>query len=170
LANISSLHDAADRRVFDSVVVITDRIVLDRQLQANIYEFEHKQGVVEKIEDDSTQLANALKAGIPIIITTLQKFLFVRKKTEELKAGRYAVIVDEAHSSQSGEAAAELKGVLAKDHILREAEEHMEEHGFMEDWQETMLREMAKRSKHQPNLSSSRSPPRRSPRRCGYSV
>lgn len=149
---LSSLHDGQDRKVFDSVVVITDRIVLDRQLQATIYDFEHKQGVVEKIEQDSTQLAEALKNGVPVIITTLQKFPFVRKKTEELKAGRYSVIVDEAHSSQSGEAAAELKGVLAKDHIADQAKAAMEEQGLTEDWQETMLREMAKRSQ-QPNLS-----------------
>jgi type I restriction enzyme R subunit len=149
---LASLHDAQDQKVFDSVVVITDRIVLDRQLQDSIYEFEHKQGVVEKIDQDSTQLAEALKNGTPIIVTTLQKFPFVRKKTEELKTGRYAVIVDEAHSSQSGEAAAELKGVLAKDHIEHQAEEAMAERGLTEDWQETMLREMAKRSQ-QPNLS-----------------
>jgi type I restriction enzyme, R subunit len=149
---LSSLHDEQDRKVFDSVVVITDRIVLDRQLQDTIYQFEHKQGVVQKIDEDSTQLAEALNTGTPIIITTLQKFPFVRKKTEELKSGRYAVIVDEAHSSQSGEAAAELKGVLAKDNIAKQAGEAMEEHGFSEDWQDAMLREMAKRAQ-QPNLS-----------------
>ena len=149
---LASLHDAQDRKIFDSVVVITDRVVLDRQLQDNIYEFEHKQGVVEKIDQDSSQLAEALKNGTPIIITTLQKFSFVRKKTEELKSGRYAVIVDEAHSSQSGEAAAELKGVLAKEHIAQQAEAAMADRGLTEDWQETMLREMAKRSQ-QPNLS-----------------
>ena len=62
------------------------------------------------------------------------------------------MIVDEAHSSQSGEAAAEMKGILAKDHIAKQAAEAMEEKGFTEDWQDTMLREMAKRTQ-QPNLS-----------------
>lgn len=149
---LSSLHDAQDHKIFDSVVVITDRIVLDRQLQDTIYQFEHKQGVVQKIDEDSTQLAEALKTGTPIIITTLQKFPFVRRKTEELKSGRYAVIVDEAHSSQSGEAAAEMKGILAKDHIAKQATAAMTERGYTEDWQDTMLREMAKRAQ-QPNLS-----------------
>ena len=149
---LSSLHDAQDQKVFDSVVVITDRIVLDRQLQDTIYQFEHKQGVVQKIDEDSSQLAEALRTGTPVIITTLQKFPFVRKKTEELKNGRYAVIVDEAHSSQSGEAAAEMKGILAKDHIAEQAKAAMEERGYTEDWQDTMLREMAKRAQ-QPNLS-----------------
>jgi len=108
--------------------------------------------VVQKIDEDSSQLADALRTGTPIIITTLQKFPFVRKKTEELKNGRYAVIVDEAHSSQSGEAAAEMKGILAKDHIAEQAKAAMEERGYTEDWQDTMLREMAKRAQ-QPNLS-----------------
>ena len=71
---LSSLHDARDQRLFDSVVVITDRVVLDRQLQNTIYQFDHRQGVVQKIDEDSRQLAEALEAGVPIIITTLQKF------------------------------------------------------------------------------------------------
>ena len=63
--------------MFDSVVVITDRVVLDRQLQNTIYQFDHRQGVVRKIDEDSRQLAEALGGGVPIIITTLQKFPFV---------------------------------------------------------------------------------------------
>jgi type I restriction enzyme R subunit len=74
---LSSLHNERDQRLFDSVVVITDRVVLDRQLQNTIYQFDHRQGVVQKIDEDSRQLAEALEAGVPIIITTLQKFPFV---------------------------------------------------------------------------------------------
>lgn len=74
---LSSLHDAADRQVFDSVIVVTDRVVLDRQLQNTIYQFDHRQGVVVKIEEESRQLAEALENAVPIIITTLQKFPFV---------------------------------------------------------------------------------------------
>src|SRR4051812_24972934 len=106
---MASLHDAADRKVFDSVIVITDRVVLDQQLQETIYQFEHKHGVVQKIDEDSEQLANAVKSGVPVIITTLQKFPFVTKKVGELPGRKYAVIIDEAHSSQSGEAAVEMK-------------------------------------------------------------
>lgn len=149
---LSSLHNDRDERVFDSVIVITDRVVLDRQLQDNIYDFEHKQGVVQKIDHDSTQLAAALKTGVPIIITTLQKFPFVRQKTEELSTGRYAVIVDEAHSSQSGEAAAEVKGVLSREHIAAKAAEILADRGLTEDWEETMAADMARRGQ-QPNLS-----------------
>ena len=81
---LASLHDAKDQKVFDSVIVVTDRRVLDQQLQNTIYQFEHKQGVVQKIDEDSTQLAEALKSGVPIIITTLQKFPFVTEKVGAL--------------------------------------------------------------------------------------
>ncbi len=71
---LSSLHDADNKKIFDTVVVITDRRVLDQQLQDTIYQFEHKQGVVQKIDEDTRQLVNALMTGTPIIISTVQKF------------------------------------------------------------------------------------------------
>ena len=74
---LASLHTAADEKVFDCVVVITDRRVLDRQLQDAIYQIEHAQGVVKAIDQDSQQLAQALVDGTKIVITTLQKFPFV---------------------------------------------------------------------------------------------
>lgn len=114
---LASLHDANDDKVFDSVIVVTDRRVLDRQLQDTIYQFEHKQGVVEKIDKDSGQLAKALEHGTPIVITTLQKFPFVTEKIGSLPGRRYAVIVDEAHSSQSGEAARTLRQVLGASQV-----------------------------------------------------
>jgi type I restriction enzyme R subunit len=159
---LSSLHDAQDRRLFDSVVVITDRVVLDRQLQNTIYQFDHRQGVVQKIDEDSRQLAEALEAGVPIIITTLQKFPFVSGQLAKLsdargEAGRshlptrrYAVIIDEAHSSQSGETATELKGVLGGAELRRKAQEMAEEEGAVE--LERLFRSMAKRGR-QPNMS-----------------
>jgi type I restriction enzyme R subunit len=111
---LSSLHDTGDRPVFDKVVVITDRLVLDRQLQETIYQFEHAHGVVVRIDKHSGQLAEALAgAQARVIVTTLQKFPFVLEKVGELPARRYAVIVDEAHSSQTGEAAADLRRVLS---------------------------------------------------------
>jgi len=109
---LANLHDANDQTVFSSVIVITDRRVLDRQLQDTIYQFEHAQGVVERIRENSAQLAAALETGKRIIITTLQKFPFVLEKTTEIGGRRFAVIVDEAHSSQTGEAAKQLKEVL----------------------------------------------------------
>ena len=159
---LSSLHNERDERIFDSVVVITDRVVLDRQLQNTIYQFDHRQGVVQKIDEDSRQLAEALESGVPIIITTLQKFPFVSdqlfKLAEERGKGsrgylptrKYAVIIDEAHSSQSGETATELKGVLGGAELRRKARELAEEEGEVE--LERLFRSMAKRGR-QPNMS-----------------
>lgn len=148
---LASLHGKGDEKVFDSIVVITDRLILDRQLQDTIYQFEHKQGVVNKIDKDSTQLAEALSSGVPIVITTLQKFPFVTEKIGALPKRRYAVIVDEAHSSQSGESATELKGVLAGAAIVEEARERATEEGLT-DYEEEIIRTMAKRGR-QPNIS-----------------
>ncbi|MBW2631893.1 MAG: type I restriction endonuclease subunit R [Deltaproteobacteria bacterium] len=148
---LSSLHNDKDEKVFDSVIVVTDRLVLDQQLQNTIYQFEHKSGVVQKIDIDSSQLAEALATGTPIVITTLQKFPFVTEKIGELPARTYAVIIDEAHSSQGGESATELKGVLAGAAIKEEAKAKAEEEG-LPDYEEEILRTMAKRGK-QPNIS-----------------
>jgi type I restriction enzyme R subunit len=110
---LSSLHNEQDERIFDSVIVVTDRKVLDNQLQNTIYQFEHKTGVVQKVDKDSSQLASAISYGTHIIITTLQKFPFVLEKVGDLPDRKYAVIVDEAHSSQGGEASKKLKEVLS---------------------------------------------------------
>lgn len=146
---LASLHDDQDQRVFDSVVVVTDRRVLDHQLQANIYQFEHKQGVVQKIDENSQQLAEALSSGTPIIITTLQKFPFVTEKIGKLPGRRYALIVDEAHSSQTGEAARAMKEVLAVN-SLADAELDGQEND--EDVEDRLVRVMQSRGK-QKNLS-----------------
>ena len=111
---LANLHDANDQKVFDSVVVITDRKVLDQQLQATISQFEHKAGVVQKVDENSQQLADALNAGVPVIVTTLQKFPFILDKVGALKGKKFALIVDEAHSSQSGSAAQNLRKALSK--------------------------------------------------------
>lgn len=158
---LSSLHDAHDARVFDSVIVITDRLVLDRQLQNSIYQFDHRQGVVQKIDEDSRQLAEALQAGVPIIVTTLQKFPFVAAQLtkpaeergdtgNELPTRRYAVIIDEAHSSQSGETATELKSVLGGAELREYARQLAEDEGQIE--LESLFRAMAKRGRR-PNMS-----------------
>ena len=159
---LSSLHDVQSQRVFDSVIVITDRIVLDQQLQDTIYQFEHKRGVVQKIDESSGQLAQALENAIPIIITTLQKFPFVsrqllkmaEKRGEEhsgrLPTRRCAVIVDEAHSSQGGETATDLKEVLGGDALHEEAKRKAAEEGM--ESIAGLFRSMAKRGR-QANLS-----------------
>ncbi len=110
---LSSLHNAENTKVFDKVVVITDRVVLDKQLQDTIYQFEHAHGVVQKIDESSTQLAETLAGeSARIIITTLQKFPFILDKVSDLATRSYAILVDEAHSSQTGETAKDLRKVL----------------------------------------------------------
>ncbi len=112
---LSNLHDANDKKVFDSVVVITDRRVLDKQLQETISQFEHKTGVVQVISENSAQLAKALNDGAPIVVTTLQKFGFILDAVSGLGKRNFALIIDEAHSSQSGAAARKLREALTKD-------------------------------------------------------
>ena len=159
---LASLYNEQNQRVFDSVIVISDRRVLDQQLQDTIYQFEHRQGVVEKIDDNSRQLAQALESAVPIIITTLQKFPFVTRqliklaeqRNEEssgiLPTRRFAVIIDEAHSSQSGETVTELKGVLGGQALQAEARNRAQEEGL--EHLEELFRNLVKRS-HQSNLS-----------------
>lgn len=112
---LSNLHNAANVPVFDKVIVITDRVVLDRQLQDTIFQFDHVAGVVRKIDEDSQQLAEALTgSAAKVVITTLQKFPYVLDRVAKLGDRRYAVIIDEAHSSQSGESANALKKALGR--------------------------------------------------------
>ena len=163
---LASLHDAHEEKVFHSVVVVTDRRVLDQQLQNTIYQFEHKTGVVEKIDEDTRQLARALSGGTPIIISTIQKFPFIARAHARLEADgedvkldtagkRFAVIVDEAHSSQSGETAMTLRGMLNRDGIEAAVAAQLsdeEDDELDEATRAAILREAQKRAR-QPNLS-----------------
>ena len=150
---LSTLHDDQDKRIFDSIVVITDRRVLDRQLQTTIRQFEQTLGVVENIDQTSRQLRQALEEGKTIIVTTLQKFPVIAAEIGALPGQRFAVIVDEAHSSQSGESTKSLKSVLASG-SLEEAESA--EAGSQtpeEELESAVLAEMEKRGRL-PNLST----------------
>ena len=150
---LQSLHDEHDHKMFDSVVVVTDRRVLDKQLQDTIYQFEHKAGVVQCIDQHSDQLATALERGTPIIITTLQKFPFVTEKVGQLPQRKYAIIVDEAHASQTGEAAREMKAVLGSaslEQLLAQAE--TDEAGEVPTYEDEIVKVMLSRGK-QNNLS-----------------
>ncbi len=153
---LTSLHNEMNERIFDSVIVVTDRKVLDQQLQNTIYQFEHKAGVVKRIDKDSAQLATALDYGSNIIITTLQKFPFVVDKVGQLPDRKYAVIIDEAHSSQGGKASTKLKEVLAVQDLAHAAEAEAT-YGDEDYSEEDFIREEVERSatirgKHQ-NLS-----------------
>jgi len=117
---LADLHDAQHNKLFDSVLVVSDRTVLDAQLQEAIFDFERTTGVVASITNEtgskSAQLGQALKDGKKIIVCTIQTFPFALQAVQELAATegkRFAVIADEAHSSQTGEAAAKLKQLLS---------------------------------------------------------
>jgi len=147
---LASLHDAQDTKLFNSVIVVTDRTVLDAQLQDTIYQFEHKTGVVAKIDAKagvkSEQLATALLNRTPIIIVTLQTFPFALEaiRTQgSLRTRRFAVIADEAHSSQTGSAANALSKVLTAE---------QREEGEEVSAEDVLLAEMEDRATH-PNIS-----------------
>lgn len=125
---LASLHNSSDEQIFNSVIVVTNRIVLDSQLQETINSFEHIPGLVECIDDSkhSRNLADALNDKKRIIICTIQKFLFAYKDIDKIKGRKFAIIVDEAHQGQSGESAKTLKkalidlGVAIKDYAEME--------------------------------------------------
>lgn len=150
---LSGLHDAKDEKIFQSVIIVTDRRVLDSQLQNTVYQFDHVEGVVQKIDKNAQQLKDAIEAGTGIIITTLQKFPVIYK---EVQTGhnRFAIIIDEAHSSQTGDAAKKLKRALA------DTEKALEEYADMEyaeeenqkDDEDKLLDELASHGVHE-NMS-----------------
>ncbi|MFK2823662.1 type I restriction endonuclease subunit R [Arcobacter sp. YIC-80] len=121
---LSKLHDEEENPIFDSVLVLTDRKVLDKQLQDAIYQLDKTRGIVVKIDKNKTSkdLARALKKGSKIIITTIQKFSHAYKELDKLDKKKYAIIIDEAHSSTSGENMNYLKLSLAGK-TLKEAKE-----------------------------------------------
>ncbi len=121
---LADLHDADHRKVFDSVLVVSDRNVIDTQLQEAIFSFERTTGVVATINSDagakSGQLAEALAGGKKIVVCTIQTFPYALQAVQELAASkgkRFAVIADEAHSSQTGEAASKVKLVLSAEEV-----------------------------------------------------
>jgi type I restriction enzyme, R subunit len=121
---LADLHDAANAKVFDTVLVVSDRTVLDAQLQEAIFGFQRTTGVVATITGESAsksgQLAQALSGGKKIVVCTIQTFPFALEEVRQLAATegkRFAVIADEAHSSQTGEAATKLKQVLSAEEL-----------------------------------------------------
>ena len=152
---LASLHDSNDESVFSSVVVVTDRTVLDEQLQETISGFDHTIGAVETIDDkkNSKDLRDAINNGARIIVTTLQKFPVIYQEVDKVAGRNFAIIVDEAHSSQTGSSAMKLKAALADtEAALRE---YAEIEGKAEDEidrNDKLVQEMLTHGKH-PNLS-----------------
>ena len=152
---LASLHDENSKPVFASVIIVTDRTVLDRQLQETISSFDHTLGTVETIGEgkSSKDLRDAINGGSRIIVTTLQKFPVIYSEVDNTKGKGFAIIVDEAHSSQTGSSAIKLKTALADtEAALRE---YAELEGRAEeeiDKQDKLVQEMIAHGKHK-NLS-----------------
>lgn len=130
---LASVHDEENKGIFDSVIVVTNRVVLDGQLQDTINSFEHKAGLVEAIDEkkNSRSLAEAINDKKRIIICTIQKFLFAQKDMEKFKGRKFAIIIDEAHQGQNGESAKTLRRSLIDIGIA--IKEYAEEAGIDED-------------------------------------
>lgn len=150
---MASLHDAESRPIFHSVVVVTDRRVLDQQLQNTISQFDHTPGMLETIGEgkSSQDLKEALNNGIRIIVTTLQKFPVIFDQVRVASGNNFAVIVDEAHSSQTGDSAKKLKMALADTREALAEYEEFEEEGSV-DPQDELVKELLTQGKHH-NLS-----------------
>ena len=114
---LSSLHDINNKIIFDNIVIITDKIVVDRQLQAAIMGMEHKSGLIKVMNDNcnSMDLAIALNGNTKIIATTIQKFSYIVKEVKNLKDKKFAVIIDEAHSSTGGKEMMAVTATLGAD-------------------------------------------------------
>lgn len=152
---LAALFNDEDKPVFSSVIIVTDRRVLDAQLQETIAGFDHKLGAIETIDEkkNSKDLRDAINDGVRIIVTTLQKFPVIYQEVDSVAGRNFAVIVDEAHSSQTGSSAIKLKTALA------DTEEALREYAEIEgkaedeiDRTDKIVQEMITHGKH-PNLS-----------------
>lgn len=143
---LSELHNEKDEKVFDSVIVITDRRVLDRQLSETVESFSQVRGVVKHVEN-SAQLREALEKGTKVITSTLQKFPVIVDAVEQIEGNNFAVIIDEAHSSQTGEAAADLRQVLTLDEAAKSEEK------LFKTTEDLIIERMKARKVKTPNVS-----------------
>lgn len=120
---LASLHDKEDKGIFDTVCIITDRIVVDRQLQDAVLSLEHKARLIKVMDDDCTaaDLATALNGNTKIIVSTIHKFMYIHDLVENMKDKTFAVIIDEAHSSTAGAAMESVTYTLSESRKLSEA-------------------------------------------------
>jgi len=161
---LASLHDAKNKIIFDNIIVVTDRIVVDRQLQRAIMDIEHKAGLVKVMDEkcSSADLKTAIEGPTKITATTIQKFPFIVDVVKDLKKKRFAVIIDEAHSSTSGKDMAAITKSLGKsdeeftdaediivDDILRHGkQENVSIFGFTATPKPTTLQMLGKLNSH----------------------
>lgn len=143
---LTSLHDDRNKIIFDNIIIVTDRVVVDRQLQQAVMGLEHKAGLIRVMDDkcNSQDLAKALTGNTKIIATTIQKFLYIVDSVKELNKKHFAVIIDEAHSSTAGKDMAAVTKSLGSDYSISE--------DITEDAEDAISREISKNGK-QPNVS-----------------
>jgi len=147
---LAELHNDEGKNIFDGVIVVTDRRVLDRQLSNTVDSFSQITGLVKHIENGGKELKESLESGIKIITTTLQKFPVIVDAVDKVEGKKFAVIIDEAHSSQSGESAADLRQVLTLDEAEKETENEEKAFKTVED---QIIERMKARKVASPNLS-----------------
>ena len=145
---LASLHDRENKVIFDTVCIITDRIVVDRQLQNAVLSLEHKAGLIKVMDEKCTSkdLADALNGNTKIIVTTIHKFMYIQELVQELKSKTFAVIIDEAHSSTAGTAMEAVTHALSEN---RGIEGEDQEEKSMGD----LIEDEIARSGKQPNVS-----------------
>lgn len=143
---LTSLHDEDNKIIFDNIVIVTDRVVVDRQLQQAVMGIEHKAGLIRVMDDKCTSadLAKALQGNTKITVTTIQKFPYIVDSVRELNQKHFAVIIDEAHSSTAGKDMAAVTKSLGSDYSISE--------DITEDVEDEISREIHKNGK-QPNVS-----------------
>lgn len=146
---LSELHNAQNEPIFDSVIIITDRRVLDRQLSNTVEGFSQVTGLVQHVES-SADLRQALETGARVITSTLQKFPVIVDVMESTAGKRFAVIVDEAHSSTSGESVADLRQVLT---LEEAADEQVRAERAFKTTEDQLVTRMQSRKVRSPNLS-----------------
>jgi type I restriction enzyme, R subunit len=147
---LAELHNDEGKNIFDGVIVVTDRRVLDRQLSNTVDSFSQVTGLVKHIENGGKELKESLESGVKIITTTLQKFPVIVDAVDKVEGKKFAVIIDEAHSSQSGESAADLRQVLTLDEAEKETENEEKAFKTVED---QIIERMKARKVASPNLS-----------------
>jgi len=155
---LADFHNDKNEKIFDSVIIITDRRVFDKQLRDTVSQFEQVRGVVKPITEGSAELKTALQNGEKIIITTLQKFPFIVDEMGSIPGRSFAVIIDEAHSSQSGESSRTVNDVLSvedgdDEETLLEKAFKVDSSRVEEDSEDWLVKQMKSRSRKNNNVS-----------------
>lgn len=149
---LSELHSDDSEHIFDSIIIITDRRVLDSQLSQTVESFSQVTGLVKHVET-SAELRTALESGTRVISSTLQKFPVIVEAVDEIAGKNFAVIIDEAHSSQSGESAADVRQVLSGDDLEEATEEQKKHEKAFKTSEDIIVERMKARKVKTPNIS-----------------